>query len=86
MTEPALPHSVQLLLQTSSPWRPLWASHCLCSLPHSVPSPVLIKKFSDTSKAFVDIMSAQAISGSTSALRWVSVWVWVSLCYLPEPT
>ncbi|XP_019808507.2 RRP12-like protein isoform X1 [Bos indicus] len=36
-----------------------------------VPSPVLIKKFSDTSKAFVDIMSAQAISGSTSALRWV---------------
>ncbi|KAJ1066976.1 hypothetical protein K5549_012335 [Capra hircus] len=36
-----------------------------------VPSPVLIKKFSDTSKAFMDIMSAQAISGSTSALRWV---------------
>ncbi|XP_076981748.1 RRP12-like protein isoform X2 [Tamandua tetradactyla] len=36
-----------------------------------VPSPVLIKKFSDTSKAFMDIMSAQASSGSTSALRWV---------------
>ncbi|XP_059981514.1 RRP12-like protein isoform X5 [Lagenorhynchus albirostris] len=35
------------------------------------PSPVLIKKFSDTSKAFMDIMSAQASSGSTSALRWV---------------
>ncbi|XP_058910671.1 RRP12-like protein [Kogia breviceps] len=36
-----------------------------------VPSPVLIKKFSDTSKVFMDIMSAQASSGSTSALRWV---------------
>ncbi|XP_032986796.1 RRP12-like protein isoform X2 [Rhinolophus ferrumequinum] len=36
-----------------------------------VPSPVLIKKFSDTSKAFMEIMSAQASSGSTSALRWV---------------
>ncbi|XP_059957439.1 RRP12-like protein [Mesoplodon densirostris] len=36
-----------------------------------VPSPVLIKKFSDTSKAFMDILSAQASSGSTSALRWV---------------
>uniref|UniRef100_A0A5G2QWF3 Ribosomal RNA processing 12 homolog n=1 Tax=Sus scrofa TaxID=9823 RepID=A0A5G2QWF3_PIG len=43
-----------------------------------VPSPVLIRKFSDTSKAFMDIMSAQASSGSTSALRWVSVWVSVS--------
>lgn len=39
--------------------------------PHSVPSPVLIKKFSDTSKAFMNIMSAQASTGSTSALRWV---------------
>ncbi|KAI5277518.1 Rrp12-Like Protein [Manis pentadactyla] len=36
-----------------------------------VPSPVLIRKFSDTSKAFMDIMSAQASIGSTSALRWV---------------
>uniref|UniRef100_A0A8C8Z7Z9 Ribosomal RNA processing 12 homolog n=1 Tax=Prolemur simus TaxID=1328070 RepID=A0A8C8Z7Z9_PROSS len=36
-----------------------------------VPSPVLIKKFSDTSKAFMDIMSAQASNGSTSVLRWV---------------
>ncbi|XP_052041658.1 RRP12-like protein [Apodemus sylvaticus] len=36
-----------------------------------VPSPVLMKKFSDTSKAFMNIMSAQASSGSTSALRWV---------------
>ncbi|KAM8806123.1 RRP12-like protein [Eudromia elegans] len=36
-----------------------------------VPSPVLIKKFSDTSKAFMNILSSQACSGSTSALRWV---------------
>nr|XP_048308839.1 RRP12-like protein [Myodes glareolus] len=36
-----------------------------------VPSPVLVKKFSDTSKAFMDIMAAQASSGSSSALRWV---------------
>ncbi|NWZ22393.1 RRP12 protein, partial [Asarcornis scutulata] len=36
-----------------------------------VPSPVLIKKFSDTSKAFMGIVSSQACSGSTSALRWV---------------
>ncbi|XP_055976374.1 RRP12-like protein [Sorex fumeus] len=36
-----------------------------------VPSPVLIKKFSDTSKAFMDLLSAQAGGSSTSALRWV---------------
>ncbi|NXA09516.1 RRP12 protein, partial [Sapayoa aenigma] len=36
-----------------------------------VPSPVLIKKFSDASKAFMSIVSSQACSGSTSALRWV---------------
>ncbi|KAG8523483.1 RRP12-like protein [Galemys pyrenaicus] len=36
-----------------------------------VPSPVLIKKFSDTSKTFMDTLLAQASSGSTSALRWV---------------
>ncbi|NWR64489.1 RRP12 protein, partial [Bucorvus abyssinicus] len=36
-----------------------------------VPSPVLIKKFSDASKAFMGIMSSQACSSSTSALRWV---------------
>ncbi|NWZ35500.1 RRP12 protein, partial [Brachypodius atriceps] len=36
-----------------------------------VPSPVLIKKFSDASKAFVNIVSSQACSSSTSALRWV---------------
>uniref|UniRef100_A0A8B9S599 Ribosomal RNA processing 12 homolog n=1 Tax=Apteryx owenii TaxID=8824 RepID=A0A8B9S599_APTOW len=36
-----------------------------------VPSPVLMKKFSDTSKAFMGILSSQACSGSTSALRWV---------------
>ncbi|XP_029466030.1 RRP12-like protein isoform X2 [Rhinatrema bivittatum] len=36
-----------------------------------VPSAVLIKKFSDTSKAFMDIMGTQANAGCTSALRWV---------------
>lgn len=36
-----------------------------------VPSPVLIRKFSDTSKAFMDILSAHASSGSTCALRWI---------------
>ncbi|NXU48748.1 RRP12 protein, partial [Turnix velox] len=36
-----------------------------------VPSPVLIKKFSDVSKAFMNIISSQACSSSTSALRWV---------------
>uniref|UniRef100_A0A8D0H602 Ribosomal RNA processing 12 homolog n=1 Tax=Sphenodon punctatus TaxID=8508 RepID=A0A8D0H602_SPHPU len=36
-----------------------------------VPSPVLIKKFSDTSKAFMGILSSQAGCGTTSALRWV---------------
>ncbi|ELR52465.1 RRP12-like protein [Bos mutus] len=70
-TMEAVESTESLAAVTSSPRRPLWASHCLCSLPHSVPSPVLIKKFSDTSKAFVDIMSVQAIGGSTSALRWV---------------
>ncbi|XP_071604607.1 RRP12-like protein isoform X3 [Heliangelus exortis] len=36
-----------------------------------VPSPVLIKKFSDASKAFMGIVSSQACSSSTSALRWI---------------
>ncbi|XP_053548481.1 RRP12-like protein [Bombina bombina] len=36
-----------------------------------VPGPVLIKKFSDTSKAFMDIMATYANSGSTSAVRWI---------------
>ncbi|NWQ72766.1 RRP12 protein, partial [Columbina picui] len=36
-----------------------------------VPSPVLIKKFSDASKAFMSIISSQACSSSTSALRWI---------------
>ncbi|NWS45360.1 RRP12 protein, partial [Probosciger aterrimus] len=36
-----------------------------------VPSPVLIKKFSDASKTFMGIVSSQACSSSTSALRWV---------------
>nr|XP_033797330.1 RRP12-like protein [Geotrypetes seraphini] len=36
-----------------------------------VPSPVLIKKFSDTSKAFMDIMGSQASTGCSLALRWI---------------
>ncbi|KAL8187480.1 UNVERIFIED_CONTAM: pre-rRNA processing protein [Gekko kuhli] len=36
-----------------------------------VPGPVLIKKFSDTSKAFMGILGSQAFGSSTSALRWV---------------
>ncbi|KAM3835428.1 RRP12-like protein isoform 1-T1 [Vipera latastei] len=36
-----------------------------------VPSPVLIKKFSDTSKAFMGILGSQACGESTLALRWV---------------
>uniref|UniRef100_A0A8C8R7I7 Ribosomal RNA processing 12 homolog n=1 Tax=Pelusios castaneus TaxID=367368 RepID=A0A8C8R7I7_9SAUR len=36
-----------------------------------VPGPVLIKKFSDTSKVFTSIMASQAASSPTSALRWV---------------
>ncbi|KAG8435420.1 hypothetical protein GDO86_013382 [Hymenochirus boettgeri] len=36
-----------------------------------VPGPVLIKKFSDTSKAFMDIMASQATCGSTCAVRWI---------------
>ncbi|KFP30446.1 RRP12-like, partial [Colius striatus] len=36
-----------------------------------VPGPVLIKKFSDASKAFMSIVSSQACSNSTSALRWI---------------
>lgn len=52
-------------------------SLCACQpcapSPCRVPSPVLIKKFSDTSKAFMGIVSSQACSGSTSALRWVSI-------------
>ncbi|KAM4703390.1 RRP12-like protein [Rhinophrynus dorsalis] len=36
-----------------------------------VPSPVLVKKFSDTSKVFMDIMASQGNSGSTSAVRWI---------------
>ncbi|XP_066549145.1 RRP12-like protein [Amia ocellicauda] len=36
-----------------------------------VPTPVLITKFSDTSKVFMDIMSLQASTESPSALRWI---------------
>ncbi|KAJ8248399.1 hypothetical protein GJAV_G00241620 [Gymnothorax javanicus] len=36
-----------------------------------VPAPVLIKRFSDTAKVFMGVMSSQASSDSSSALRWV---------------
>ncbi|KAM4033364.1 RRP12-like protein [Anomaloglossus baeobatrachus] len=36
-----------------------------------VPGPVLIKKYSDTSKAFMDILASQANKGSVSAVRWI---------------
>ncbi|KAK5853979.1 hypothetical protein PBY51_015087 [Eleginops maclovinus] len=36
-----------------------------------VPAPVLMSKFSDTTKALMDVMSKQATSESASALRWI---------------
>uniref|UniRef100_A0AAY3ZTZ3 RRP12-like protein n=1 Tax=Denticeps clupeoides TaxID=299321 RepID=A0AAY3ZTZ3_9TELE len=36
-----------------------------------VPAPVLKKKFSDTAKALMDVMSAHASADSTAALRWI---------------
>ncbi|KAM4599996.1 RRP12-like protein [Fundulus diaphanus] len=36
-----------------------------------VPAPVLQSKFSDTTKAFMDVMSKQASSDTSSALRWI---------------
>ncbi|XP_074501840.1 RRP12-like protein [Sebastes fasciatus] len=36
-----------------------------------VPTPVLISKFSDTTKALMDVMSKQATSETASALRWI---------------
>ncbi|XP_053477234.1 RRP12-like protein [Ictalurus furcatus] len=36
-----------------------------------VPTPVLIKKFSDTAKAFMDVMSKQATTESVSCVRWI---------------
>uniref|UniRef100_A0A4W6C4P2 Ribosomal RNA processing 12 homolog n=1 Tax=Lates calcarifer TaxID=8187 RepID=A0A4W6C4P2_LATCA len=36
-----------------------------------VPAPVLISKFSDTTKALMDVMSKQATSETASALRWI---------------
>uniref|UniRef100_A0A8B9ZB12 Ribosomal RNA processing 12 homolog n=1 Tax=Anas platyrhynchos TaxID=8839 RepID=A0A8B9ZB12_ANAPL len=50
-----------------------------------VPSPVLIKKFSDTSKAFMGIVSSQACSGSTSALRWVLSCLATAAAQSPVP-
>ncbi|GAA6107350.1 RRP12-like protein [Tachysurus ichikawai] len=36
-----------------------------------VPTPVLIKKFSDTAKAFMDVMSKQATADCVSCVRWI---------------
>ncbi|XP_062257338.1 RRP12-like protein [Platichthys flesus] len=36
-----------------------------------VPTPVLISKFSDTTKALMDVMTKQATSEMASALRWI---------------
>ncbi|XP_034536984.1 RRP12-like protein [Notolabrus celidotus] len=36
-----------------------------------VPAPVLMSKFSDTTKALMDVMSKQATSETAAALRWV---------------
>ncbi|XP_056147763.1 RRP12-like protein [Lampris incognitus] len=36
-----------------------------------VPAPVLISKFSDTSKALMDVMCKQASSDASSAVRWI---------------
>ncbi|XP_067858888.1 RRP12-like protein [Heptranchias perlo] len=36
-----------------------------------VPGSVLIKKFSDTAKVFMNLLAVQASSGSTAALRWI---------------
>ncbi|KAK2824260.1 hypothetical protein Q5P01_021435 [Channa striata] len=36
-----------------------------------VPAPVLMSKFSDTTKALMDVMSKQASSETSSALRWI---------------
>lgn len=40
-----------------------------------VPAPVLMSKFSDTTKALMDVMSKQATSEAASALRWVNTFV-----------
>lgn len=43
-----------------------------CVVLYRVPTPVLMSKFSDTTKALMDVMSKQATSDTASALRWVS--------------
>lgn len=48
-----------------------WKSDC-CVVFSRVPAPVLMSKFSDTTKALMDVMSKQATSDTASALRWVS--------------
>lgn len=43
-----------------------------CAVFPRVPAPVLKSKFSDTTKALMDVMSKEASSEGASALRWVS--------------
>ncbi len=55
---------------------------CLVYCVSRVPAPVLMSKFSDTTKALMDVMSKQATSDTASALRWVrkfSLSLFVSL-------
>uniref|UniRef100_A0A8C5ATW7 Ribosomal RNA processing 12 homolog n=1 Tax=Gadus morhua TaxID=8049 RepID=A0A8C5ATW7_GADMO len=46
-------------------------AYLLCLVMKRVPTPVLVSKYSDTSKALMDVMSQQASCETGSALRWV---------------
>lgn len=48
-----------------------------------VPAPVLMSKFSDTTKALMEVMSKQAMSETASALRWVSSIISFFLIFFP---
>lgn len=51
-----------------------------CVVLRRVPTPVLMSKFSDTTKALMDVMSKQATSDTASALRWVSRFLSEPVC------
>lgn len=64
-----------------------WAAMFLtdqCTLLLRVPAPVLMSKFSDTTKALMDVMSKQATSDTASALRWVSRFASVAVSHLKK--
>lgn len=64
-----------------------WAAILLtdwCNLLLRVPAPVLMSKFSDTTKALMDVMSKQATSDTASALRWVSRFASVAVSHLKK--